>query len=281
MDNGNTWDLPFDTPAELELQAEWGTLTLLPVEPGQQPRLELPNGTNDPNSVTIDKRDQRVRVRVAPHDPMSWLGGWNSKVTLYVPSNVRAHVQTNAGSVHVRNLQGCELGIKAEAGKIDLVNVHGVLHLSAEAGSIGGQDVGGYLNVETQAGSVRLGITELQPGEHRFRAQLGEIRLELARGMEVAIETHTSLGSVRNSYPSRPSAPTRLLLSTELGSLRVEEGGGSARSSVVQPVPPTRHEAPERIPENDPELERILKMVEAGELSAQEADDLLQAMGKA
>jgi hypothetical protein len=52
--------------------------------------------------------------------------------------------------------------------------------------------------------------------------------------------------------------------------------------------PPHRPEGPERSrsPErprasrDDPELERILKMVEAGELSAADADELLRAMGR-
>jgi hypothetical protein len=39
----------------------------------------------------------------------------------------------------------------------------------------------------------------------------------------------------------------------------------------------SRVQPPER---EDPELERILKMVEAGHLSAQEADELLRAMGR-
>jgi hypothetical protein len=33
-------------------------------------------------------------------------------------------------------------------------------------------------------------------------------------------------------------------------------------------------------PREDPELDRILKMVEAGELSAHDADELLRAMGR-
>src|SRR5207253_8793633 len=120
--------------------------------------------------------------------------------------------------------QGCQLGVKANAGKIDLVNVHGVIHLSADAGSVTGRGVGGYFDVETQAGSVRLEIIDLQPGEHRLRATMGSVRVELARGMDVSVETHTAMGSVRTSYPVRQAAPTRLMLSTEMGSIRVEEG---------------------------------------------------------
>jgi len=162
----------------------------------------------------------------------------------------------------------------------DLVKVYGLVHLSADAGSVTGRDVGGFFDVATQAGSVRLEINDLQPGEHRIRAAAGSVRLELARGMDVSIETHTSMGSVRNRYPSRPSATTRLILSTEMGSVRVDEGG-SYRSSR-RPGPPSAPPPPRRPepPREDPELERILKMVEAGELSAQDADELLRAMGR-
>jgi len=199
-----------------------------------------------------------------------------------VPLDVRASIQTNAGSVSVRNLEGCELGIKANAGKIDLVNVYGVFHLGADAGSINGRGLGGSFDVETHAGSVRLEILDLQPGEHRVQASMGSVRLDLARGMDVAIETHTSLGSVRTEYPVRADAPARLTLATEMGSIRVEE------ASISRPVPRIDEvvresraaDRSDRSPREDPELERILKMVESGALSASDADELLRAMGR-
>jgi hypothetical protein len=285
MEHEKIWDLPFGTPAELELHAEWGVLSVLPVEAGGKPRMELNRGASEHLNVAVDNKDGRVRVLLEPLGNFGWFGGWEARATLYVPSDVRANLQTSAGSVHVRDLEGCQLGIKATAGKIDLVNVHGLLHLAADAGSVTGRDVGGYVNVETQAGSVRLEITDLQPGDHRVRAALGEVRLDLARGLDVCIESHTSLGSIHNSFPSREASPARLHLSTEMGSVRVSEGGFSTSSSRM-PYPPTSPHASEpreshRIAESDQELERILKMVEAGELSAREADDLLQAMGRA
>jgi hypothetical protein len=282
MDNGTTWELPFGAPAELELHTEWGSVSLEPVEPGRQPRLELTRGTSENVAVHIDKHDQTVRVALEPQRNFRWFGGWECRATLYVPRDVHAHLQTNAGSVHVRDLEGCELGIKANAGKIQVSHVHGLLHLSADAGSIVGRDIGGFLDVETQAGSVRLEVSDLQPGEHRIRATMGSVRLYLAKGMDVCIETHTSLGSVRSDFPSRQGAPARVLLSTEMGSLRVDVGrlrnvprhhySAEPGGRAVRPAPAERP--------TDPELERILKMVEAGELSAREADDLLQALGR-
>jgi len=286
MHNGNNiWELPFGLPAELELQTEWGNLSLVPVEPGQRPRLELSPGSADNIAVHVDKQGDAVRVSLDPQRSFKWLaGGWECRATLYVPRDVRAHLQTNAGSVSVRDLNGCELGIKVNTGKIDLASVYGLVHLSADAGSVTGRDVGGYFDVETQAGSVRLDILDLQPGEHRVRATTGSVRLELARGLDVCIETHTSLGSVRNRYPSRPTAATKLLLSTEMGSVRVDEGssfGPGRRPSVPSaPTAPSWPQVPSAPAREDPELERILKMVEAGELSAQDADELLRALGR-
>jgi hypothetical protein len=313
MATSYTWELPFGVPADLELHAEWGSLLLVPVEPDQQPRLELTRGTPDNVAVNIEKHGETVRVAIEPQRNFNWLGGWDCRATLYVPRDIRASIQTNAGKINAHDLAGCELGIKANAGKIELEHVFGLLHLAADAGSIEGRDIGGFLDVQTQAGSVRLEVTDLQPGEHRIRAAMGSVRVELARGMDVCIETSTQMGSVRNQYPSRQGAPARLILATEMGSVRVEEG--SERSGPVRPdgrpaayppaparpQPPTTPSAPaspagssapaespaataDKPPTADkpvdPELERILKMVEAGELSAQEADDLLQALGR-
>ena len=281
----NIWELPFGQPAELELQTEVGSLRLVPVEPGQAPRLELSHGSTEHCEVHVDKVGETVRVALDRRRSINWFGGWECKATLYVPRDVHAHVQTNAGSVTVEDLAHCELGIKANAGKIELEHVHGLLHLAADAGSVQGRDVGGYLDVETQAGSVRLEITELQAGEHRIRAAMGSVRVELAKGLDVCVDTHTSLGSVHNNYPSHQAAPARLLLSTEMGSLRVDEG--RMARSPARPAAAAHHAPAESRPQPpaekpaDPELERILKMVEAGELSAKEADDLLQALGRA
>jgi len=289
--NGNNvWDLPFGQPPVLELQAEFGNLSLVPVEAGQNPRLELSRGSNANVDVQVEKVGDAVRVSFNPVSQFnSWFGGgWDCRAVLYVPRDVRASLQANAGSVSVRGLEGCELGIKANAGKIDLVDVYGLMHLAADAGSITGRGLGGYFDVQTQAGSVRLEILDLQPGEHRVRAAMGSVRLELARGMDVCIETRTSLGSVRNNYPVRADAPQRLLLSTEMGSVRVDEGPAvrpSRRPAATDNGSPSENAqrppgSAQKPPREDPELERILKMVEAGQLSAKDADELLRAMGR-
>ena len=62
MQNGNTWELPFDSPAELELHSEFGSLTLVPVEPDQVPRLELSRGSIEHIEVHVEKVGETVRL---------------------------------------------------------------------------------------------------------------------------------------------------------------------------------------------------------------------------
>jgi hypothetical protein len=279
-----SWALPFGTPAELELHSEFGNLTIVPVEPDQAPRLELTRGATDTIAVQVERVGERVRVALDPQRSFGWFGGWECRARIYVPRDVRAHVQTNAGSVHVEHLDGCELGIKAGAGKIELRDVRGLIHLAADAGSVVGSDVAGYFDVQTQAGSVRMQIRDLQPGEHRIRASMGSVRVELARGIEVAIETHTQLGSVRNQYPSQAGARAKLVVSTEMGSVRIAEGSAPrvAWRPPARPPGPAESPAPvaSAVVRADPELDRILEMVQNGQLSAHDADELLRAMGR-
>ena len=283
--NARTFELPFGQPAQLELHTDFGNLALLPTRPGENPRVELTHNAIDNVAVHIDKLGDVVRVALDPMRSFNWFGGgWDIRAVVYVPRDVRASIQTSAGSINVRDLEGCELGVKASAGKIDLVNVYGLMHLAADAGSITGRQVGGHFDVEAHAGSIRLEITDLQPGEHRMRATAGSVRVELAQGMDISIETHTTLGSVRQNYPVRPGAPTRLVLSSEMGSVRVEQAAFSRPTPRPSPEAPTTERndrsEPTAQPPVDPELERVLKMVESGELSAREADELLQAMGR-
>ena len=106
MQKGNSWELPFGEPAELELQTEWGSLALVPLGPGETPRLELSPASSDNIAVHVEKIGNTVRVALDPQRSFNWFGGWECKATLYVPRNVHGHVQTNAGSISVRDLEG-------------------------------------------------------------------------------------------------------------------------------------------------------------------------------
>jgi len=106
--SNTTWELPFGAPADLELHAEWGSLLLVPVEAGEQPRLELTRGTPETVAVLVEKDGDTVRVAIEPQRGFNWLSGWECRATLYVPRDIRASVQTSAGTINARDLAGCE-----------------------------------------------------------------------------------------------------------------------------------------------------------------------------
>src|SRR5262249_17369171 len=124
------------------------------------------------------------------------------------------------------------------------------LKLAADAGSIRGHDVAGRIWAETQAGSIRLEITGLEPGEHRVRASMGQVRVDLAPGLEVRVESRASMGSSRVSYPSHQNASAWLRLSTEMGAIRVGEGTSAAAGSARHDRGHANghHEAPAGVP---------------------------------
>ncbi|MFN8558070.1 MAG: DUF4097 family beta strand repeat-containing protein [Dehalococcoidia bacterium] len=367
-----TWPLLFGESTKLDLACNQGSIEVLPVIEGESPRIEA-HGKNadhlrvesrmdgDTLHVEIDNDEGRFRFS---------FGRWNARVVVYVPAEIQARMETDLGGITVRDLGPCELDLSTDAGRLQAENIRGRLvmntdagqirlhnidgsvdaqtdggqvHLdgvrgrmvlSTDAGHIKGERLSGSVEAETDAGAIHLSIDALDPGEHNLSADLGSIKVELAPDLDVRVETRAGLGSVRNSYPSRPDAPAVLRVSTDVGSVRVRPAGadndhdhdhdehahGRAHAEVrVEhrwggvPVPPPPPPAPAPPPPPPPpvfayawgngeerevevgdptpasnggrrpspthdEIERILRMVEAGELSAREANDLLRAL---
>ncbi|QSQ20654.1 hypothetical protein JY651_36285 [Pyxidicoccus parkwayensis] len=214
--------IPWGQRAELELNASAASVTVTPLTEGEKPYL-LAHG---PVEVHVRERGTVTSVELSMREGGGfWSFLWRSmpQVELFLPADARARLKLDAGMVRVAGLKDCELEVSTEAGAADLRDVHGKLTLRASAGSILGQRVGGTFDVQAAAGSVKLEIDALAPGEHRMVSQMGSVDVRLVPGLDVAIDARTSLGSVRNSYPTRPGAPVVLRLETDLGSVRVRE----------------------------------------------------------
>ncbi len=284
-----TWPLPFGERPELEMEADALPVTLQPAAPGEAPYLELVGHHVDRAEVHVARQGDAVRVRVRPgRRPFGLLWGAALRVVAHVPRAVSARVRTDAGSIDARELGPCRLDLRTDAGRIRLQDVHGRLRLSTDAGQVTGEGVGGSLEVRTDAGQVTLDVQHLDPGEHRVHTDVGAVSLELRPGLDVQVEARASVGAVRNEYPSRAGASAVLRVSTDVGSVRVRQGADVVTGPWDRPPEPGRGPTeppspPPRPPGGpgrplDPEVERILKMVEAGELTAREADDLLRAL---
>ena len=183
--------------------------------------------------------------------------------------------------------------LDADAGTVSLEDVHGRLVLNTSAGKIDGERVGGRLEVSTSAGAVKLQIDRLDEGNHRVHTDVGSVHLELAADLDVRVDANTTMGAVKVNYPTRPHARSVLQVSTEVGSVRVRgprdhhhhhhheerqpwkrharSAGFSTSVAVPADGPP---------PGGDGEMMRVLEMVQAGTITAKDAQDLLKAMGR-
>lgn len=316
MSDLHSLPLPFADPPVLELSTMAAELAVVAVEPGGVPRLET---RHDPRELGIDVRQAGgvAVVRLGPAEAgWRWFAHGPGAITLYVPKAVRARIRNEMGAVRLSGLEGCDLDVRTAAGQIRLEGVRGRLKLHADAGEIRAEHIGGTVDVGCNAGSARLGIDHLDAGEHRARSTMGSVRVELASGLRVRIEARTVMGSTRVRYPTTADAEAVLKLETDLGSVKVSDGGFRedprhgdwadwrkhwAQQSWPQQAadgsgpwdrggPPwerwaetARHVArtvfqPPAPAVPDEELRRILSMVESGKLNAAEAEKLIRAL---
>jgi hypothetical protein len=313
--------LPFGDAPVLELTSTALVVALVPAQGEEQPYLEVSELLPDACRPLVTREGNTVRVRMESVQPFPfalWDLGPRVHMTLHVPAAVRAHVHIDAGRVRVRGLSGGEVNLETAAGVLSLKDVKGNIRLRAGAGKVTGERLSGMLDVETNAGAVHLSVEQLDAGTHRVRSSMGAVRVDLAAGQKVAIEASATMGSARISYPSAPDADAKLIVQTELGSVRVREmghtqpestpeddpasfmpgvawrwGGGRGRGRHRHPPhawaewaqgwwppPPQRSQSPDKRgePVSDDELRRVLNLVQEGKLTAEEAQKILRAM---
>ena len=208
----------------------------------------------------------------------------------------RLRLRSDVGEVEVSRMAHGELEAHTSTGAVRVLDVDGRLRLSADTGEVSGRGVAGIVAARTEHGQVVLDIVRLDDGEHEARSEWGAVEVALPRDAEVRLDVKVSHGSARIDYKSRPDARAVLRTSTDWGSIWVREGlaSGAGRPSPSpqtapspSPTPdpgaqrPARHGEPaDGAPpfDYDAELARILTLVAAGELSARDANELIQSL---
>lgn len=282
--------LPFSDLPQLHLETQGSVVEVIGVAGAGESYIEVKG-----NPVQVENVDGVVRLSA------SWSLG-DQRMTLYVPQNLRATLNCDMGKLRVSNMAGCDLTLSSNAGTLDVRDARGRFVLRAHAGEIRAENVGGTFELEASTGSVRLGIVALDPGTHRIHSTMGSVKVDLAPGLDVKIESRTVMGSTRTSYPNNPNAAAHLLLEAELGSVKVREGSSATDArhgdwpdwrrwwataaaaierTVMAPATSPAHVSPARTEEPSPELLKILGMVEQGMLSPDQADKLIRAVGDA
>jgi len=145
----------------------------------------------------------------------------------------------------------------------------------------------GVDNVVVVAGAAPEALRDLEAPDAVFvggsKGSMNEIidlafeRLKPGGRIVVNAITLENAAEAYQSFRRRDVVPEVTLLQVSRG----EPLARYLRYEALNPIQIFAAEKPAAEKPADPELERILKMVEAGELSAKEADDLLQALGRA
>ncbi len=307
MKTQQTLNLEFTDEPVLDLHADATAIDVLPARSGESPRIEVEGlGAFDGRApLKVERRGSVVFVRLIH----GWAENWPvpleiRRLAVYVPAHVKARLHCDMGRLRISGLAGCDLEASSNAGKMELAEVRGRLKLSVNAGAINGEHLGGTFDVRSDAGSVKLSIDQLDEGEHLVRTAMGSVKVELAKDLDVKVETFTSLGSARSNYPEHPNAKATLRLEAQLGSVKVREAGSTEdprhgdwpdwrrwwASSGAQAVASvfTSDEGPRPPPPNGPSaaqerevsMRKILEMVQDGKITAVEAERLIKAMGQ-
>lgn len=296
----HTAPLDFTQAPTLDFQADAVRVELMPVEAGQNPRAEVETKRGaDGNPLLVTKEGDVVKLRL----PGTWADAWANfewvtRVRLFVPAHVRARLVIQGGKLTVQRLAGCDLSVQATAGSVELEQSRGRFALAVDSGAVRGEHLGGTFDVRCQAGAVALSIDALDPGAHQLRTTMGSLKVDLAPGLDVKLETTATLGAVRATYPSNPSAKATLMLSADLGAVKVKEGGAvddprhgdwpdwrrlwrdvvSAFDAPVTAPPPAAAKAAPLAAQSPEELRRVLELVQEGKLTAADAEKLIRAL---
>lgn len=284
------WELPLDEHPMLEVTAEMAQISLVPTLVGEKPFVEAIG--SDRVQVGIRAGDGVTRVHLEQDVGFFGFARNKARIVLHVPSNVRASVRTEAGRLRAERLHGCQLTLETEAGEVQLDDVHGTMRIVTEAGKIDGESLAGSFDVATSAGAVYLDILALDPGKHRVATSVGAVKIDLARGILVRIDARTTMGTSRVQYPSQREAPAVLAVDAEIGAIKVREStrlgiaidaserGPYRTVDAVEVAAPAAHAEPTPVaPEDDAQLDAILRRVAEGSLSPRDAGSLLRALG--
>src|SRR5687768_14964532 len=112
FETSTTWPLPFAERAELLLESDLGSIDLVPVREGEEPRIEVTGEDAGEVDITVSRDGDRVKVIVDRsgrfHHP--WRGR-EARVIVHLPREIHARVQSDVGAIDARDLGPCDLSI--------------------------------------------------------------------------------------------------------------------------------------------------------------------------
>ncbi len=185
-----------------------------------------------------------------------------------------ATLSTDSGRISVSDATG-DVTATTDSGRIDANDIKGRVNLQSDSGSVHASNVGGALVVQTDSGAVRAdGLTGTQATvrtqsgsvvvgaeseqDVKVTTDSGSIELTVPRGGAFRVRAHSDSGSEHVNIPEATSGGHLLDLSSDSGSIQVDEGNNapvtpaSPASPATSPSPATSASSPSPVATTSP-----------------------------
>jgi Putative adhesin len=167
--------------------------------------------------VTSERvEDGVLRVEAAARRP--WLFGEVS-YRIDIPAAASVQASTGAGTIGVDGIGG-DVDLRTDAGRVTLTNSSGRIRATTQAGQVQGSGLRSReVRAESNAGRVTLAF-DAPPDLVEARTNAGSVELSVPDERYAVLAT-TSAGRAQVDVASDPSAPRRLVVHSNAGSVWV------------------------------------------------------------
>ena len=171
-----------------------------------------------------------------------------------------ATLSTDSGRISVSHATG-DVTATTDSGRIDASDIKGRVNLQSDSGSVHASGVGGALVVQTDSGSVRadglagaqttvrtesgsVAATADSEQDVKVTTDSGSIELTVPKGGAFRVRTHSDSGSTHVNIPEAASGGHLIDLSSDSGSIRVNEGDNAPVAPPASPPSPAGSASP-------------------------------------
>ena len=302
--------------ARLTISNIRGSITIQPGEVNVIEVSAVKHGGFDNGNFSVEmSQDSDGTVRVETRNKDSWFGfiSHPPKVdyNVHVPQGSKIDASCVSSSLNVSDLEGV-FKLKTVSGDIEIANLTGPFKFKAVSGDISGTKLSGALELGTVSGRAKLlesnfpsadantvsGALILQTpiaaGPYLFNSVSGAVRMLVPAETSCTAELNSVSGSIRSSLPVSGNTSGHGLKVAQLGnggtSVRLKSVSGSlafevegiplanvsSRTTEERPSPSAPPSPPASPPPAPLSTEEILQRIERGEMTVDEAIELMK-----
>lgn len=238
------------------------------------------SGANAAPQLEVRKDGDRLVITVRMASGWLFRRRQGARTVVRIAGKIDAmRVNAGYGDLQVRDLVFGTLRLEAGAGAITCSGTSGQIDASVGAGRIVLSEHRGTARCGTGTGDIVMDIAEVAEGDYFANTGIGRAELRLPAGQQVEVKASSGIGRARIDYPSASSgAKTRARVETGVGEAIVRS---REQAQAAGPVPESQASRTDRRPvsrRRETEELQVLQMLERGQITSQEAADLIAAL---